>query len=128
MLGNTGFRRLHPGFLLSEPDVSMATCSRAEPQLACRMGKHISLASCCAAALGRLERSGLNRPTWQQPFRPLGMRRRQRGRGERTPWEPIASPTWGAQECLGTGSFNRHQPFASSKPHVTLNSNFLKNQ
>lgn len=42
-LDNTGLRRLQSGFLLSEPDVSMATCSKAEPQLACADGESTSL-------------------------------------------------------------------------------------
>lgn len=54
--------------------------SRAPAGLGCaEWGEHIRLASCRFAASGELGMSGLNKPTWQRLFLPLGLRRGTKG-------------------------------------------------
>lgn len=133
-LDNTGLRRLQSGFLLcSEPDVSMATCSKAEPQLACADGESTSLLAsllCCSFE-----------ETWGEWTEQanlaaaiLTFRNEEGGRGR---WkEGLGShsqPTWGVPRMprrrgstlIDTSLFATLLT-ASSKPHVTLNSNFKK--
>lgn len=87
-LGNSGLGPLQPCLSLSQTPTRLPAAQQ-RPAGLCRKGKaYIRLTSCRLAASGELEMSGLNNPTRQQLFLPLGLRRGRRGEGQ----EALESP------------------------------------